>query len=1600
MAGIKNNIKALFSNTRTRVIIIFTMVVLLITVSIGIIKFTSIISASNEGLSDLSNAPTAIRSIPGKQDQTAQYAALQQAQNVSQARNAAQSGKSAIPTIISTQGFGQGVQEIGPKNGEGGVGFTTLARENNAGPQQSLWVQSLKNSNCSQSTVSSIVSQGGALTDLKAACTCVQLKDDGYKYQDLKPVCTCQELKAAGFNARQMKDAGSTAEELRSCGFDACELRAAGFSAQEMKDGGYSDGELKGAGFAENEIARTAGLPDGITAEDLRKAGCQVDALVRLKKAGVTASAIRRISGCSATQLKAAGFSAADLKNAGFSAADLLKAGFTPAELKQAGYTARDLLDAGLTSADITGAGYTAAELKDAEAKLLTGVTPEGVKDAGCNPEVIKRERLAGISAASIHKYAGCGAKDLNASGFTADDLANAGFTPSEIAANLPIVGDDVIKVAGCDPEQLKSLFSKGVSAQRIHELNGCSIAALKDAGFNAQQLSDAGFTPQQLLAVGFIKSELAALKPSEESIIKAAGCDPQKLHALFLQNISTKRIHDLNGCSAETLKAAGFSAEQLSDAGFTPQELLSVGFTPGQISGSKSNEDALIKAAGCDPQKLHSLFLQNISAKRIHELNGCSAEVLKAPGFNAQQLSDAGFTPEQLLAAGFAKSELSELNPAEDALIKDAGCDPQKLHSLFLQKISAKRIHDLNGCSAAALKAAGFSPEQLFSAGFIPQELLSAGFTPAQLSALKANEDVLIKAAGCDPQKLHVLFSQNISAKRIHELNGCSAEVLKAPGFNAQQLSDAGFTPEQLLAAGFAKSELSELNPAEDALIKDAGCDPQKLHSLFLQKISAKRIHDLNGCSAEALKAAGFSPDQLSSAGFTPQELLSAGFTPAQLSALKANEDALIKAAGCDPQKLHVLFSQNISAKRIHELNGCSAEVLKAPGFNAQQLSDAGFTPEQLLAAGFAKSELSELNPAEDALIKDAGCDPQKLHSLFLQKISAKRIHDLNGCSAEALKAAGFSTDQLSDAGFTPFELSAIKANEDALIKTVGCDPQKLHALFLQNISAKRIHELNGCSAEALKAPGFSAKDLADAGFTPQELLAAGFSPQQLIQAGLSPVGVIAAGRTANCSVDSLKAAHILGVSAAEIKQTLGCNAKQMRDAGYSAKELRAAGFTAAELKDIGFTTADLKAAGFGAKEQKAAGFSAQQLKDAGFNAVELNDAGFTATELKIVGFTPQQLKAIGYSAKDLKNAGFTPEELRKAGYTARDLKDAGFSSSQLKTTGFSAQELQEAGFSPNDTALAGLEAIAPRSPASTVAPLPSLNGGTPSNNLASAEAANAKQLEAILKRQKTQMADQQFQQKIQQRAASMMSAANETLKDWRTTPVQSYIGTTEPKTKEGQSAGGPDGQLLSPQSNGGPASPATPPFIKAGDVLFAVLDTSVNSDEPGPILATIVSGKLNGSKLIGSFTLPTNSDKMVINFNTMSVPGAPKTTSINAYAIDPNTARTALSTRANHHYLLRYGSLFASTFIEGFGNAFQSANTTVTIGGVGGATNTTIANGVGRTTLDNAVIGLATLGKAWGQVAQQQWSTPTTVELCSGTGIGVLFTQDLASL
>lgn len=1136
MPTAKENLKALFTNTRSRIIIIFTLIIILTMIIVGVVRFEMAAKAIQEAsTASVITTPSGIQSIPGAVNQVEQYAALQEQQNVDIANQALKTGGSALPTIVQSQNFGAGVDAVGPTQGEGGLGFETLSREDEMGPQRSLWLQMLKDHQCSKSIIATVMSQGADLQDLKNVCSCSSLKTAGYSLNQLKQICSCNELRMAGENILQFKSAGYTAAELRECGYTACEERGAGFNALAMKNAGFTDGELKGAGFSPQEIAAASGLPDGMTAADVRRAGCDVKNLIQLKQAGVSAAAIRRINGCSADQLRAAGYGPQDLKNAGFSAADLLKAGLSPADLKKAGYSARDLMNAGLSGDDLAAAGYTPSEIKAAELALPPGMTVGDIKDAGCSVAALTRERLAGVQPALI--------------------------------------------------------------AQQAH-------------------------------------------------------------------------------CTVDQLNAAGFSPTSLRDAGFSP-------------------------------------------------------------------------------------AALATLNP--------------------------------NG--------------------------IPSGLTEADVAK-----------AGCDASALGKLRTEGVSAAAVSRINHCSLNQLKAAGF-----------------------------------------------------------------TAAALKAAGYGAD----------DLLKAGFSPADL---------------------------------------------KQAGFKAGSLLKAGVTPADLAAAGYS---------------------PQQI-----QKAQQRA--------------------------------SVIPLSDDD-IKKLGCSPDALKQMLNKGIAISRIESIANCTPLQFMAAGVTAKKLANAGFTPAQLLAAGYTPQQLIQAGLSPAGVIQALRKQvnHCDVGELKAARALNVSASTIKQTLGCSAQALLAAGYTPTELHDAGFTAAELKNAGVGAAALKAAGYSAKDLANAGFNAAELKAAGFDANQLRDAGFSAGDLKQAGFSASELNKAGFSPKELKTAGFSAKDLLTAGLSPKDLKDAGFSATDLRGAGLSEQALLAAGISPEAAAVAALSGLdKPGAAPSNLAniPMPGDLGVNQNANVAAihaAQQAQAQQMQEMMDRQKAQMADQKFQQKIQQRTAAMLSAANADLQAWKQVSTQQYIESSHSDKQTAHATSladvSNDAQLSGDPSLSSALKKTSEMDIKTGDILFAVVDTAVNSDEPSPILATIVSGSLKGAKLIGSFNLPPHSDKMVISFNTLSIPGQPKTVPINAYAIDPETGRTALSSETNHHYLMRYGSLFASTFLEGFGNAFQSADTTITIGGTGGTTDTTVQNGVGRSLLENAVIGLATVGKSWGQYAQQNMARPTTVVVYSGTGIGILFTQDV---
>ena len=180
--------------------------------------------------------------------------------------------------------------------------------------------------------------------------------------------------------------------------------------------------------------------------------------------------------------------------------------------------------------------------------------------------------------------------------------------------------------------------------------------------------------------------------------------------------------------------------------------------------------------------------------------------------------------------------------------------------------------------------------------------------------------------------------------------------------------------------------------------------------------------------------------------------------------------------------------------------------------------------------------------------------------------------------------------------------------------------------------------------------------------------------------------------------------------------------------------------------------------------------------------------------------------------------------------------------------------------------------------------------------------------------------------------------------------------------------------------------------PLLKSGEILNAVLETAVNSDEPGPVLAKVVSGPLKGTRLIGS--MQNVGEKVVLQFSTANMPNQSTSIKMSGVAVDPDTTRTALASDVNHHYFLRYGVMLGAAFLQGWSNAIGRQNTTVSTSPFGG---TTVTQG----DLTSGQINKQALGQVGQQLAnnvtQDTQNMKPTVKVDSGIAIGILMMEDL---
>lgn len=206
---------------------------------------------------------------------------------------------------------------------------------------------------------------------------------------------------------------------------------------------------------------------------------------------------------------------------------------------------------------------------------------------------------------------------------------------------------------------------------------------------------------------------------------------------------------------------------------------------------------------------------------------------------------------------------------------------------------------------------------------------------------------------------------------------------------------------------------------------------------------------------------------------------------------------------------------------------------------------------------------------------------------------------------------------------------------------------------------------------------------------------------------------------------------------------------------------------------------------------------------------------------------------------------------------------------------------------------------------------------------------------------------------------------------------------------TTNGTTASGANIQQTSYDSNSSSSSKG-PAFVRAGSIVPAVMMTAINSDEPGPVLAQVVTGPLKGARLIGQMV--SSDQRVVIQFQQLSIPGASQSFNISAFAVDPDTSRTGLATDVNNHYFLRYGLGLAAAFISGYGEAVQNSGSTTTTNAFGGTT--TVLGDMTHKQIAESAFGK--VGQKLGSELEKETNRAPTVTVASGTSVGILFMAD----
>lgn len=179
---------------------------------------------------------------------------------------------------------------------------------------------------------------------------------------------------------------------------------------------------------------------------------------------------------------------------------------------------------------------------------------------------------------------------------------------------------------------------------------------------------------------------------------------------------------------------------------------------------------------------------------------------------------------------------------------------------------------------------------------------------------------------------------------------------------------------------------------------------------------------------------------------------------------------------------------------------------------------------------------------------------------------------------------------------------------------------------------------------------------------------------------------------------------------------------------------------------------------------------------------------------------------------------------------------------------------------------------------------------------------------------------------------------------------------------------------------------------ILPAGTVEYAQLMIEANSDAPGPVLAQIVSGPLNGSRILGSFK--EEEEFLVLTFDQVVIDGVSHPA--DAVALDPDTTGIGMVTDIDNRYFKRVILPAAAKFIEGMAGAIADTGTSVVVVG-----DTAVQSEPELDSEEQVYKGLEEAASSVGDMLEDEANkTKRQIKVRAGTPIGILFVEPVLEL